>query len=64
MRQQYVDQQRQWEQSLETVAAEMGQIFDEDDMEQERVDSISAGDSSWRTEISPRVNQSQDMMKI
>ena len=46
MRQQYVDQHRQWEQSLETVAAEMGHILDEEEMEPEHVDSISNGDSS------------------
>ena len=51
MRQQYVDQHRQWEQGLETVAAEMGQILDEEEMEPEHVDSISNGDPSWREEI-------------
>lgn len=48
MRQQYVDQHRQWEQSLETVAAEMGQTLDEEEIEPEHVDSISNGDSSRR----------------
>ena len=58
MRQQYADQHKQWEQSLETVAAEMGQIFDEEEMELEHVDSISAGDSSRHRKISLHVDES------